>query len=811
MSDDVGFDRFPVVGRDPELRALQADIAAAVAGRGRVALLGGEPGIGKTRLAEELASYASSFDATVVWGRCYEGRGAPAFWPWTQIVNGLLARVDDDELPAALEPDAAELAQIAPEIKEYVQAFDPVTPLDPEAARFRLYQAVSGFIQRVAAHHSIVVVLDDLQWADASSMELLVFLASAMSDTHLLVVATYRNVDPTIGEELSGTLAKLSRRSVVRRLDLSGLDRSGLAHLLSAAGAEPSEELLATVHGRTQGNPFFVTEILRLLPAGGGLPDARAVGRVVPSGVGGVIRQRIARLPDETIRALTEASVLGQDFDLAVVAAMIDVDESTILERLEPAALAGIIVDNPDGIGRYRFCHGLVTETVYDDMGAAQRARTHLRAAEALEARHGNTDGPHLIALSAHWYHAVPAGPPEKGIQYALRAAQWAQAHVAHQQAEEQLRAALDLLTSVAEGRDRSALELEIQDHLSGLLIVTKGYSTEGVERACARMRELCQAIDDNALLLPSLWRLTVYHCVRLELDTAVALGEQLIQLAGPEGDPGLLLAGHMALGCAHTQLGNFVVAQEHLDQAMALCAAGHDRLIVGVVLETPAVWARVFSAWNVWMLGDEARAEQLVLDAVAAGALDGHTYGTAFANWFSVLIATLGQRAEVVRQRSEDGIPRAMQGGFGMLIPLMASAHGWAIASLGETDAGGVELDTMRAGMEAAGVRMLRHFWLALRADVELMAGRFDAALSVADDGLADVETTGERWFEAELHRVRGEALAGIGDSTSAAEDDFRQAVAIATAQGARGLRDRAESSLARLVNAEAAATPKR
>jgi hypothetical protein len=645
-------------------------------------------------------------------------------------------------------------------------------------------------------------MIDDLHWADESSMELLVFLSSAMSDLHLIVVATYRNVDPAITGALSVALAELARRPVVRRIELTGLDRRALARLLSTTGTEPSDELLATVHRRTQGNPFFVTEILRLLPHDGGILDARTVGRVVPAGVGGVIRQRVARLPDESVRALTAASALGQDFDLGLTAAILDVDVSSILERLEPAITSGILVDSPEGVGNYRFCHGLVAETVYEDMGAAQRARMHLRAAEALEARHGDIVGSHLIALAEHWFHAVPAAEPDKGIEYALRSARWAQEHVAHQQAEEQLRRALDLIAGVPQGRERAGRELEIQDQLSGLLIVTKGYSTEGVELACERMRELCDSIDDTTLLLRSLWRLSIFHCVRLELDTAVTLGEQLIRLAGPQGDPGPLLAGHMALGCLNVHLGNFDTAQQHLDRAMDLCAAGHDRSILGVVLETPAVWVRAFSAWNAWMLGDDDHAEQLALDGLVAGALDGpHSYGITFANWFAVWMAALSQRAEATRQRSEDGTTRAIADGFGMFVPLMTAARGWAIASLGDTESGGAELDKMCAMMDASGVRMGRNFWLALRADIELMAGRYDSALIVTDDGLADVAATGERWYEAELHRLRGEALAGIDRSDRAADEEFELAIAIASAQGAQGLRRRAETSLARFA----------
>ena len=448
-------DRLRFVGHAHELRSLTAELAEAVAGRRRTILLAGEPGIGKTRLAEELASDVAAMGATVVWARCYEGRGAPAFWPWSQVVTSLLGSVDIDTIRDALATEAPEIAQIAPDYNQFCEGLPPLAPTDPESARFRLYQAITAFINRLARTHPLLLIIDDLHWADPSSMELLTFLTSAATDAHLAVAATFRNVDPTIGDSLSTTLAELARQPAVRRVELAGLDRQALATLLTTDGQQPSDELLSTIHRRTQGNPFFVTEVLRLLPSEGTTIDARIVGRVVPASVSGVIRQRVARLPEETRHALTAAAVLGHDFDLRTSAIILDTDAPTLLEQLEPAVVAGVLIDSPEGVGRYRFCHGLVAETIYHDMGVGQRARMHLRAAQALESRHGTSDGPQLIAIAEHWYRAVPAAAPDAGIDYALRSAKWAIEHVAHQQAEDQLRVALELLATVPDSPQR--------------------------------------------------------------------------------------------------------------------------------------------------------------------------------------------------------------------------------------------------------------------------------------------------------------------------------------------------------------------
>jgi DNA-binding SARP family transcriptional activator len=797
-----GVTGFPLIGRDSERHVLRGDLAEVLAGRGRIALLGGEPGIGKTRLAEELTADALGRGATVVWGRCYDGRGAPAFWPWTQIVHGLLGLYADHDLIGALGGGIADVAQIAPEVKELVDQLEPLPPLDPESARFRLGQAVSRFVRRLAAVRPLTIALDDLQWADESSLGLLTFLAMEIAESPLFVVATYRDLDPTLSGPLSQTLAELSRRPLSRRVDLAGLDRDGIALFLAAAGAEASDELLATMHRRTEGNPFFVTEVLRLLPPTA-VTDESSLGRVVPASAKAVIRRRLTQLPETTTGALTAASVLGQDFDLAVLSALVGVDGATLLDQLDPAVAAGILVESPEGIGRSRFSHGLVNETIYHDMSAAQRARTHRRAAEAIAAHHGDADGPHLIALAAHWFHAVPAAPPDPGIDCALRAARWAQTHVAHRQAEELLRSALELLPGIPDGRVRAARELEVQDQLGNLLIVTSGYSTPGLDQVCARQRELCQAIDDRRLLVPALWRLSIFYLVSTELDTAVTLGEQLLALAGDD-DPGTLLAGHMALGVIRTHRGEIVVARRHFDAAMELGGAGHDRAVADFVAETPAVWIRVFGAWNWWLLDQDDRARQNIDEALTVAAAGGvHTYAMTFAVWFASLLATLRRDADEGRRRSEEGLALAMAGGYGMCLPFLTAQLGWALAAQGDFEGGSARLLAGDAALRASGAGIMRHVFPGFHADACLVAGRPAEARAWTERGLAEVEITGERWFEAELHRLRGEALAGVDPADPVAVDEFRRAVEIATAQGAEVLRRRAEESLTRSVDA--------
>ena len=261
-----------LVGRDEQLAVLDRTLAGVAAGRGRLVLVAGEPGIGKTRLAEEVARRAAVRGIQVAWGRCFEGEGVPAFWPWVQVARQLLAGVAPAQLGMVLGPSAGELSQLLPELKELVPGLEPPPVVELAAARFRLYQAVTELVRQVAAARPLLVVVDDLHWADTGSLGLLVFLATELRDARLVVLGTYRDVDMAAGQPLAETLGALAREPVVERIPLGGLGEAEVARLATTIiGSRPGERLVRAVHDRTEGNPFFVTELLRLLHSEGDL------------------------------------------------------------------------------------------------------------------------------------------------------------------------------------------------------------------------------------------------------------------------------------------------------------------------------------------------------------------------------------------------------------------------------------------------------------------------------------------------------------------------------------------------------------
>jgi DNA-binding CsgD family transcriptional regulator len=416
----------PFVGREGELVALTADLDAAVAGRGGVVLVGGEPGIGKTRLAEELAAQATSRGALVLWGRCWEGEGAPAFWPWVQVVRAYVQTADPAALGREMGAGAADIAQVVPSIRDRLPDLPTPPPLEPEAARFRLFDSLAGFLRAAAVRRPLLLVLDDLHWADVPSLALLRFVGRELEDAGLLVVGSYRHTEVDREHPLLATLADLTRGHGCRQLLLGGLDRRDVASFVAlVAGVEPSPELTAALHRETDGNPFFVTEVVRLLASQGRLDPAGVGGSAgLPEGVKAVVAERLGRLSDGCRQVLEVAAVLGRDFQLRALQPASGLDPGRLLELLEEAEAARVVGADPRGLGRWRFAHALVREVLYESLPAARRIRLHGRVGEALEALYVADPGPHLAELAHHFVAAAPGGQVARAVRAATLAGQ---------------------------------------------------------------------------------------------------------------------------------------------------------------------------------------------------------------------------------------------------------------------------------------------------------------------------------------------------------------------------------------------------
>jgi tetratricopeptide (TPR) repeat protein len=424
------------VGRERELAALARGLDDAFAGRGRLFMVSGEPGIGKSRLAEELAERARSRGARVLVGRCWEAGGAPAYWPWIQALRGY---VHEAELPGQLAP---ELLQIMPGLRDREPELTDASPPDPEGARFRLFDAASEFLRGAASGRPIVLVLDDLHAADDASLLLLRFLARDIGSSRLLVLGAHRDVDPVPAGRLAQMLAEIAREPVVTRLSLGGLSESEVAELveLTASGMTSAA---AALHERTDGNPLFLGEIVRLLSVESEL--------AIPPSARDAIARRLGYVSEECGRLLVLAAVLGREFALDVLARLGGVSDDQLLDTLDEAIAARIATDVPGAPDRLRFAHVLIRDTLYEDLPSARRARLHARAVEAL----GDTD----LAESAR--HAIAAGDLASGLAFARRAGDRAVALMAYEEGVRLYRLALQ-----AQPAERTELLLALGDAL---------------------------------------------------------------------------------------------------------------------------------------------------------------------------------------------------------------------------------------------------------------------------------------------------------------------------------------------------------
>jgi DNA-binding SARP family transcriptional activator len=456
--------RSALVGREAELAELVGGLDDAFAGRGRLFLLDGEPGIGKSRLAEELLAHARARGARVLVGRCWEAGGAPAYWPWVQSLRAYVRETATAALRSQLGAGAADLAQIIPELRErFPDLPEPASP-DSEGARFRLFDATADFVRNASEHQPIVLALDDLHAADAPSLLLLRFLARELGSTRVLLLGAYRDVDPLPGQPLNEMLAEVTREPVTRRLSLGGLSEREVAEYVELTASEiASEQLVTALHEETEGNPLFVGEIVRLLAVEGVHAEHGAdVGLAIPQSVRDVIARRLTHLAEECNRLLVLASVLGREFALAPLARMSGVPEDELLDVLDEAIAARVVSDLPGGPGRVRFAHVLIRDTLYEGLAAARRVRLHRLAVEALEALYGDELGPHLAELA---YHCIAGSEFDKGLSYARRAGDRALALVAYEEAARLYETALEALElKAADALTRVELLLALGD-----------------------------------------------------------------------------------------------------------------------------------------------------------------------------------------------------------------------------------------------------------------------------------------------------------------------------------------------------------
>jgi class 3 adenylate cyclase/tetratricopeptide (TPR) repeat protein len=453
-----GRERTPFVARGQERAKLLRAVERAREGAGSLVLIGGEAGVGKTRLVEEAAAEARRLGLRVLTGRCVDQQGAPPYLPTIEHIEEAARQVSPEGLRQTLGENAPEIAKLMPELRvRYPDIPEPVS-LPPDQERRYLLHGVAEFVERAARTTPLMLVYEDLQWADESTLLLIRLLAQRVAQVPVLAVGTYRDTDLKPGRPLAALLPELLRQRLVDEIRLGRFTEDGVAAVLAGrAGSTPPAKLVALVYAETEGNPFFVEEVFRHLHEAGKLLDDAGQWRAdvqiadddVPRSVSLVIGQRLERVSDDCRRILSIAAMAGKAFCADLLTAFQGVDEDDLLDVLEEATRATLIEDvSVDREARYAFVHEQIRQTLLSLLSTARRQRLHLRMADALEAVHGDAAGRHAPEIAHHLYQAGAAAPGERTARWLVRTAEHALDALAFEDALRDLDSARSVLPS---------------------------------------------------------------------------------------------------------------------------------------------------------------------------------------------------------------------------------------------------------------------------------------------------------------------------------------------------------------------------
>jgi class 3 adenylate cyclase/tetratricopeptide (TPR) repeat protein len=582
---DVG-----IVGRLHELRMLADAVRRVTTEEGReVVLVCGEAGLGKTTLVAEAARRAFDFGACVLFGHCEEDLVTP-YQLFSESLGHFLAHAPEAELERHVAAHGAELCRLVPSLASRLPGLPPTRATDADSERFLLFAAVLGLLEQISAEQPLVVVLDDLQWADQGSLMLLRHLVASEQLNHVLVVGTYRDGELSPRHPLLDTLAALHRQIGVSRIELGGMDDTEVVALMEAAAGhtlEGSALLLAqAVHRETDGNAFFVAEVLRHLAETGAITqdaDGQWIAEVpfdqipLPNSLHEVIGSRVGRLGSKASRMLAVAAVIGRDFDLDLLSGATAASPDEVLDLLDAAINASLVRESTDHVGRYRFSHALVQHVLYADLGPTRQARLHRVVAEALEVLCADRPPARIGELARHWGATGLPGDGYKAVGYARQAGDAALRALAPSAALHSYQQAIER-ASTLESRD-AAQEIDMG---IGLGTAQRQVGDPSFRETLLDAARRAVALDDTTrLVVAALANSRGWYSASgtVDQDKVSILELALERLPAPTADRALVLATL----CAELSFSGTLEQREALaEEAVAIAeASGDDSTVV--------------------------------------------------------------------------------------------------------------------------------------------------------------------------------------------------------------------------------------
>jgi predicted ATPase/DNA-binding winged helix-turn-helix (wHTH) protein len=799
-----------LVGRVAEFGELAHAFDQARSGRRQIVFISGEPGIGKSSLADTfLEQVPASQTVRIAHGQCLDHHGVgepylPLIEALTRLAGGAHGAVVKEILSAQAPSWLAQMPAL------WTRSERSALEARGRATRERMMRELTLAIEAIASEVPLLLKLEDIHWSDTSTLDWLAHVARRPEPARLMVIATFRPADVAAAKVgLGGLVTELALHGWCREIALAPLRLAAIASYLEArlgddGGAAKLREMAPLLLERTGGNPLFMTSIVnQLAQQEGRTPNAIVA---IPRDVRRFIDRQIDELTESDRLLLTAASVIRREFATAAVAAALEIDVDQVEIACARLARQGVFVVKsgsaswPDGTRAelYAFRHDLYRELLYDRLPATRRALCHTRVGRRLEAAWAGR----LDAIAAELAeHFERGNEPVRAIPHHQRAADKAMRRGANEEAIGHLRRALDAIGYIAGEVERARVEVGLLVTLGAAFIATRGFGASEVLEAYSRAEELCERLGERADIFPALWGQWLFRAGRSEMRNASRLCERLLALAQKSGDAGLKLQAHHAawatsfvcgeLGtaCAHAQSG-LALFNAELHQSMASSYGNHDA----------ACCARNFSAMALALAGDGQGARVMIDQSLAAARSLDDPFSLALTLYFTSAAAQMLGDLALATANSELSVQMATEHGLVQPKAWSIGVAGWSVAQNGDLDRG-LQLATQAiTAMQAIQSRHFLAYLLGLLADTQLKAGHDVEAMKAVEDGLAMADATGEHFYSAELHRLKGELLARLPHGQRGkAEAAFRVAIEIAKEQGARILEHKANKSLRR------------
>jgi predicted ATPase len=799
----------PLVDRQREWQQLHAAWRQASAGEASFALIAGEAGIGKSRLAEELLSWAYQQGVSVVKTRSYAAEGQLSLAPVTDWLRSEVLRSHLVRLDTVWR---TEVSRILPELLAEQPDLPPYEPMTEYGQRQRFFEALARAV--LAAPQPLLLLIDDLQWCDQETLEWLHFLLRFDSNARLLIVGTVRAEEVPPQHPLRVLLLHLRSTIHVVELELQPLDAAETAQLAShVAGRELDMETALRLYRETEGNPLFVVETVRSEDKGWELavgehlatPTPR-LPSPIPSKVYTVISGRLAQLSAPARELAGLAAAIGRPFSLDLLLAADHADEDSLVRALDELWQKRIVREHD--ANSYDFTHDKLREVAYTEISAPQRQLSHRRIAQALEAASGHD--PALISGQiASQYER--AGLAEQAIPHYQRAAVVAQRLYANEDAINLLSRGLALLEQLPPGPQRDARELSLQLALAPLYRMTKGWTSPEVERVLARALTLCDTVGNDTHRVQVCYGLQSLYVVQAKLEKVQLVSDDLHALYQRMHGTSPPLMADMMLTGSRLHLGRLTDASAEFEQMIAT----HDPTQLQRIVEEQgwnyAVHARAWHAHALWLLGYPQAALHRALDAVRLAHDLAQPFNQAVALAYLAMLQQFCADEATARAHADQALALTTEYKAPYYRAWSAILVSYALACEQPDPPMIAQLREAIAEFKATGARVRLPYYLCLLGHVCGRAGQSEDGLAAIDEGMAESRMHNERWWDAELHRLRGELLLGGGTDMHEAEAAYLYAVEIARAQQARALELRAATSLARLWRAQGRTTDAR